>query len=85
MSPSLFTSAFLSLISMLMTVQSEPSPQGNREAIPPLEVPADAPVNPHYDLTQTHIDWIEGLDGALGRDRPILLFQLLGRFDDTFC
>ena len=42
-------------------------------------------MQPRFDLTATHIDWVEGLDQALGRDKPILLFQLLGRLDEQFC
>jgi hypothetical protein len=42
-------------------------------------------INPKFDLAQTRIEWTKGLDAALGRDRPILLFELLGNFDDAFC
>lgn len=33
----------------------------------------------------TGIDWHHGIETVLGQDRPILLFQLLGDFDDAFC
>jgi len=33
----------------------------------------------------TQIPWVEGLEAAQNKGKPILLFQLLGRFDDTYC
>ena len=80
MSPWLLSSACLSLAVMFAARQSElvqPAPQSARVPI--------LPDNPKYDLAQTRIDWVEGLEAALGRGRPILLFQLLGKFDDAFC
>ena len=71
----LFTSACASLV-LFCLGQLAPA-QDQREAIPP--------VQPRFDLTSTRIDWVEGIDKALGRDKPILLFQLLGRFDEEFC
>ena len=38
-----------------------------------------------FDLARTGIAWTAGLDGALNKGKPILLFQLLGSFDDVFC
>ena len=38
-----------------------------------------------YDLSQTGLSWVEGLEAAKDKGKPILLFQLLGRFDDTYC
>jgi hypothetical protein len=37
------------------------------------------------DLAKTGIPWVEGLEAARGQGKPILLFQLLGRLDDTYC
>ena len=55
-------------------------------ALPRADVRADLEsVDPGYDLTRTGIDWHEGIDAAIGHDRPILLFQLLGDFDDAMC
>ena len=31
------------------------------------------------------IEWNKGLDAALNKGKPILLFQLLGNFDDVYC
>ena len=80
MLPSLFTSVCASLALYCL---AHFAPQGQREPIPPIQ-PAPT-VQPKYDLTATHIDWVEGIDKALGRGKPILLFQLLGRFDEEFC
>ena len=38
-----------------------------------------------YDLARTGIPWVKGLDAALNKGKPILLFQLLGNFDDVYC
>ena len=39
-----------------------------------------------YDLEgRTGIDWHRGLDAVLGGTKPILLFQLLGEFDQVHC
>jgi hypothetical protein len=37
------------------------------------------------DLSKTGIPWVKGLEAAVNRDKPVLLFQLLGDFDDTYC
>ena len=38
-----------------------------------------------FDLAGTGIDWNRGLASALNRGKPVLLFQLLGNFDDVYC
>ena len=38
-----------------------------------------------FDLGRTGIEWTKGLDAAVNKGKPILLFQLLGNFDDVFC
>lgn len=38
-----------------------------------------------FDLARTGIEWKKGLAGALDQGKPILLFQLLGNFDDVYC
>ena len=38
-----------------------------------------------FDLAGTGIDWKKGLEPALDKGKPILLFQLLGNFDDVYC
>ena len=44
-----------------------------------------APPAEKFDLARTGIEWTKGLDGALNKGKPILLFQLLGNFDDVYC
>ena len=43
------------------------------------------PAPDKFDLARTGISWTEGLESALDKGRPILLFQLLGKFDDVYC
>ena len=43
------------------------------------------PAPEKFDLSATGIAWTKGLDSALNKGKPILLFQLLGNFDDVFC
>jgi hypothetical protein len=38
-----------------------------------------------YDLARTGIEWHRGLEAALHKGKPVLLFQLLGNFDDVYC
>ena len=38
-----------------------------------------------FNLAETGIAWNRGLDSALNKGKPILLFQLLGNFDDVYC
>ena len=38
-----------------------------------------------FDLGRTGIEWTRGLEGALNKGKPVLLFQLLGNYDDVFC
>ena len=44
-----------------------------------------APLPEKFDLARTGIEWNKGLDAALNRGKPVLLFQLLGNFDDVYC
>ncbi|MBK7875680.1 MAG: hypothetical protein IPJ77_08005 [Planctomycetes bacterium] len=41
--------------------------------------------SPDYDLARTGIAWRAGLDAALHRGKPVLLFQLLGDFAKVHC
>jgi hypothetical protein len=43
------------------------------------------PAPEKFDLASTGIDWKRGLESALNKGKPILLFQLLGNFDDVYC
>jgi len=38
-----------------------------------------------FDLAGSGIAWSRGLDSALNKGKPVLLFQLLGNFDDVYC
>jgi len=38
-----------------------------------------------YDLSKTGLPWVQGLEAARKQGKPILLFQLLGKFDDVHC
>jgi hypothetical protein len=44
-----------------------------------------APRPEKFDLAAGGIDWHQGLDSVLNQGKPILLFQLLGNFDDVYC
>jgi hypothetical protein len=44
-----------------------------------------APLPEKFDLARTGIPWNQGLDAALNKGKPVLLFQLLGNFDDVYC
>lgn len=43
------------------------------------------PAPEKFDLARTGISWTEGLESVLNRGKPVLLFQLLGKFDDVYC
>ena len=43
------------------------------------------PAPEKFDLARTGIEWTQGLEGALNKGKPVLLFQLLGKFDDVYC
>ena len=43
------------------------------------------PAPEKFDLAGTGIAWNRGLDAALNKGKPVLLFQLLGNFDDVYC
>jgi hypothetical protein len=44
-----------------------------------------APLPEKFDLSRTGIEWNRGLDAALNKGKPVLLFQLLGNLDDVYC
>jgi hypothetical protein len=46
---------------------------------------AIGPAPEKYDLASTGIEWNRGLESAVNKGKPILLFQLLGNFDDVYC
>ena len=51
----------------------------------PQTAPAGEFASPPYDLSSTGIEWNKGLASVVGRDKPILLFQLLGDFERVHC
>ena len=59
--------------------------RGKKEAEAPIREIVRSPKPEKYDLSKTGITWHEGIDAVLNQRRPILLFQLLGNFDDVYC
>ncbi len=51
----------------------------------PLKRAVAEPASEKFELPGNGIAWKKGLDAALDQGRPILLFQLLGNFDDVYC
>ena len=51
----------------------------------PYRSAAKTPDPGKYDLSKTGIEWHRGLEAALNTDKPILLLQILGNYDDVFC
>ncbi|MBI3854532.1 MAG: hypothetical protein HY293_02445 [Planctomycetes bacterium] len=43
------------------------------------------PAPEKFDLARTGIEWNRGLEAAVNKGKPVLLFQLLGNFDDVYC
>jgi hypothetical protein len=51
-----------------------------------VERPLKAALGPdRYDLAADGLSWHEGLESVVGRGKPVVLMQLLGRLDDVFC
>ena len=46
---------------------------------------APTPDRGSYDLAKTGIKWHKGIDAVVDKGKPIILFQLLGNFDELFC
>ena len=57
----------------------------DRIEVPIKKALAPAPDRGTYDLSKTGIEWHKGIDKVVDRGKPILLFQLLGDFDDLLC
>jgi len=58
--------------------------KGKREVEAPIKKNI-GPAPEKFDLASTGIDWKRGLESALNKNKPILLFQLLGNYDDVYC
>ena len=71
----------LALLALSPLIQEASAPSRQRVA----PAPVDALSNPKFDLASTNIEWHRGIESVLNQDKPILLFQLLGNFDDAFC
>lgn len=75
----------------LFAVALEASPRAPLQTLPqPAAVaearsPAGAHVSVDYDLARTGITWHQGLESVLNKDKPVLLFQLLGDFAQVHC
>ena len=69
---------------MLGTALMAQEDKGKREVEAPIRRNI-GPAPEKFDLAGTGIGWKQGLESALNKGKPILLFQLLGNFDDVYC
>jgi hypothetical protein len=72
------------VLSLVLATTSAAQDEGKRKVEQPIRKSL-APASEKFDLSTTGIEWTKGLEGALNRSKPILLFQLLGNFDDVYC
>jgi hypothetical protein len=72
------------ILSLALCTALAAQDKGKREVEQPLKKEL-APVGEKFDLARTGIEWNQGLDAALNKGKPILLFQLLGNLDDVYC
>ncbi len=62
-----------------------PQDEGKRKVEGPLRAALESSSPAKFDLAKTGIAWHKGLDAVLHREKPILLLQLLGNYDEVFC
>ena len=79
------SSAFVWLALAALPLAPRPQELTRPEGDPPRVAAAAPEVSVDYDLARTGIAWREGLDAALNRGKPVLLFQLLGGFSKVHC
>ncbi len=72
------------ILSLLLAGSAAAQDAGKKLVEDPLKKKL-APTAEKFDLSRTGIEWSKGLEGALNKSKPILLFQLLGNFDDVYC
>ncbi len=72
------------ILSLVLSSALAAQDEGKKKVEQPIKKSL-APVGEKFDLTRTGIEWSKGLDSALNKGKPILLFQLLGNFDDVYC
>lgn len=72
------------ILSLALCATLAAQDEGKRKVEQPLKKSL-APAAEKFDLVRTGIEWNKGLEGALNKGKPILLFQLLGNFDDVYC
>lgn len=73
-------------LALLLTLATLASAQDGGKRL--VEQPLKKNLGPEaekFDLARTGIEWNKGLESVLNKGKPILLFQLLGNFDDVFC
>ncbi len=72
------------ILSLTLCTALAAQDEAKRKAEQPLKERL-APPAEKFDLARTGIEWNKGLDAALNKGKPVLLFQLLGNFDDVYC
>jgi hypothetical protein len=72
------------ILSLVLCATVAAQDEGKRKVEQPIKQRL-APPAEKFDLSRTGIEWSKGLDAALNKGKPVLLFQLLGNFDDVYC
>jgi len=72
------------LLALVLASTAPAQNEGKRKVEQPIKTGLGH-VPEKFDLAGTGILWSKGLDAALGKGKPILLFQLLCNFDDVYC
>jgi len=72
------------ILTLILATTLAAQDEGKRKVEQPLKKSL-GPLPEKFDLARTGIEWSKGLDAALNKDKPVLLFQLLGNLDDVYC
>ena len=72
------------ILTLVLATTLAAQDEGKRKVEFPIKKNLD-PLPEKFDLARTGIEWNKGLEAALNKGKPILLFQLLGNFDDVYC
>jgi len=79
------TVAVLSVLLATAALSAQDADRTKRFVERPLKKALAAPPDT-VDLREaTGLVWQEGLEAVVNRGKPIVLLQLLGRFDDVYC
>lgn len=77
--------ATLAVLAATAALSAQDADRSKRIVERPLKKTLAAPPD-KVDLRDvTGLTWHEGLEAVVNRGKPIVLMQLLGRFDDVFC